>query len=340
MRILYIGEEWGTSLHRARALTRLGHDVEIFNPAKLLPKSKLMALWLHRTGALGCEPFIVREVMKQIDNHIPELVWLDQGILIGANVVKAVKRRNIKVVNYIIDDPFRRGREWMRFRLCRQAMPFVDLVAVCRQENIYEAKAIGTKKVMKVWRSADEIVHRPRELSPDQYTKYVSDVCFIGTWFPERGPFMAELIARGVPLSIWGDRWHKAREWPLIKPHWRGGALYGDDDYAAAISASKICLGLLSKGNRDLHTTRSMEIPALGGLFCAERTSEHLELYRDGEEAVFWRNAAECAEQCKALLADKPRRRRIAAAGHQRALKNGHYNEQVMAQILHELESL
>lgn len=178
------------------------------------------------------------------------------------------------------------------------------------------------------------MAHTPRVLSEDQGSQYASEVVFVGTWMPERGPFMAELIKWGVPLSIWGDRWHKSKEWALIKPHWRGPGLYDDESYASAIQGAKICLGLLSKGNRDLHTTRSMEIPALGGLLCAERTSEHRELYEEGLEAVFWKDAADCARQCLALLADELRRQAIAAAGHTRALHNGHYNERVMAKIL------
>ena len=40
-----------------------------------------------------------------------------------------------------------------------------------------------------------------------------------------------------------------------------------------------LCLGLLSKGNRDLQTTRSLENPYAGGPLCAQRTSERLALY-------------------------------------------------------------
>lgn len=119
-----------------------------------------------------------------------------------------------------------------------------------------------------------------------------------------------------------------------MKAFWRGPGLHEDRDYAAAILASKVCLGLLSKGNRDKHTTRSLEIPSLGGLFCAERTSEHLALYEEDREAVFWSSAEECAEKCLALLKDEPRRRAIAEAGHRRALKNGWFNEKVLARIL------
>ena len=121
-----------------------------------------------------------------------------------------------------------------------------------------------------------------------------------------------EVVRRGVPLSIFGPVWRKAREWPLLQPHYRAEYLDGDS-YAYAVQCAKVSLGMLSKGNRDLHTTRSMEIPALGGLLCAERTEEHLALYRDGEEAMFWSDSAECARACQALLADEPRRQRIAA---------------------------
>ncbi len=96
-------------------------------------------------------------------------------------------------------------------------------------------------------------------------------------------------------------------------------------------------LGLLSKGNRDLHTTRSLEIPALGGLLCAERTSEHLHLYVEGEEALFWADAAECAAVCRDILEDEPRRLKIAAAGHARSIANGNHNEVVMNSVFERL---
>ena len=92
--------------------------------------------------------------------------------------------------------------------------------------------------------------------------------------------------------------------------------------------------GLLSKGNRDLHTTRSAEVPHLGGVFCAERTREHEALYLDGKEAVFWSDAAECAAACKALLDDAPLRRSMAAAGRVRCIANGTLNETVAEQVL------
>jgi spore maturation protein CgeB len=90
----------------------------------------------------------------------------------------------------------------------------------------------------------------------------------------------------------------------------------------------------LSKGNRDLHTTRSLEIPYAGGLLCAERTEEHEEPYREGVDAVFWSDARECAQICQELLDNPERRRAIAASGAERvcSLKLG--NEDIVRNVL------
>ena len=106
------------------------------------------------------------------------------------------------------------------------------------------------------------------------------------------------------------------------------------DDYVKAIRGAEIAIGLLSKGNEDLHTTRSLEIPAIGTLFCAERTSEHLAMYEDGEEAVFFDSADECADLCLALLAQPDRIAKIAAAGLRRVRRNGDFNERLLSKII------
>ena len=333
MKIAYIGQAQGTSLHRAQALVRLGHQVKITDPWEWLGSSKWMSRWLFHSGGFGVGLRINERILGEVKKASPDLIWVDQGPFIGPSVIQRLRERGVPIVNYTIDDPFG-GRDGRRFRSYLKALPHYDLLAVVRNVNVSEADRAGARRVMRIWRSADEIAHHPYELTAEQRVRYGSKVAFIGTWMPERGPLMAALIERRVPLSIWGDRWHKAPEWPTIRHFWRGPGIYDDESYAAAVLSARICLGLLSKGNRDLHTSRSLEICALGGLLCAERTAEHLELYEDGEEAVFWDDADECAAQCWELLADEPLRQRIARAGHARALRNGHFNEPTLSNIL------
>jgi hypothetical protein len=213
-------------------------------------------------------------------------------------------------------------------------VPFYDLLAVVREINVSEAYALGARKVLRVFMSVDEL-DGPRPLTPQDKVRFEHEVLFIGTWMPERGPFLSQLVQAGVPLAMYGNDWQKAREWQILQASWKGPAIYGDD-YIKALQLAKVSLGLLSQGNRDLHTTRTFEIPYAGGLFCAERTSEHLQLYQEDVEAVYWSNVQECIGKCQELLGDEARRRAIAENGRRRCIRNGIFNGTVMASLLRE----
>jgi spore maturation protein CgeB len=332
--ILYLGTDSGTSLHRAAALRRLGYDVTIVNPRRVLPTSPLMNQWMHHTGALFLGRYLADRISAMIPQQPFDLVWVDGGNLVSASLVQQLKKRYGTVINYNLDDPYgkRDGKKWRHYL---GAVSSYDLVVVVREANVLEARQLGAKDVMLVDRSADEIAHARRELTPDDLQKWSSEVVFIGTWMPERGPFLSEVVRRGVPLTIYGARWDRAPEWEALKPYWRGPGLYIDEEYSKALQCAKVCIGLLSVGNRDDCTQRSFEVPYLGSVLCAQRTGEHLRLYREGSEAVFWSTAAECAQKCAELLENPGLRAEIAAAGRARCLENETTNEKVLSKILH-----
>jgi len=344
MKILYLGRNSGTSAQRAAAMVRLGHDVASLDPSSMIPAGSWMSRWVWRTGALGVSGIVRRRSLKAIagarfdsspfDPASPfDLAWIDSGEMVDARFVRELKKRIPIVVCYNADDPFG-DRDGMRWRAYRRAVPFYDLLVVVRVPNIEEARRAGAKRVMHVYRSADEVAHAPHRLSPEEREKWGSEVVFVGTAFPERGPFFAELIRLGVPLTLYGERYDRLPEWGSLKPHWRGEDTSTVEGYAKAICAAKISLGLLSKGNRDLHTSRSLEIPALGGLFCAERTSEHSALYEENREAVFWTGPEECAAKCRSLLNDDAWRSSVAAQGRRRYLDSPWQNMRVVQSIL------
>lgn len=319
-----------------QAMIRLGHEVRAVDPNQCLSKNRPWPRFRKETGGYFAERPVRRWVLGELGDDRFDLAWVDGGHYVGGALVAGLKARHCGlVVNYNVDDPFgpRDGRMW---RIYKKALPQYDLVAVVRKENVAEAYALGARRVLHVLRSADEVAHAPRRLDDPAIARAASEVLFLGTYFPERGPFLVELLRLGVPLSIRGSHWQRAPEWPVLKRAWIGSETTNDEDYAASIQGAKVCLGLLSKGNRDLHTTRSMEIPMLGGLLCAERTEEHEQLYRDWEEAVFWSSPEECAEVCRRLLSDDARRRAIARAGRERCLRNGTQNETILRRVLDE----
>jgi spore maturation protein CgeB len=332
LRILYIGTISGTCLDRAHAYRRLGHDVTHWDMRRWLPSTPWVDRITWRIGGHTFSPWLRRRMRQALHGVHFDVCHVDNGEWMTPSIIDVLKQHGDRVINYNIDDPTG-PRDRRRFSAYRLAASHYDLLTVVRPENVPECQKLGARQVLRVWRSADELAHAPRSLDAAVQARWQSDVLFLGTWMPERGPFLLDLVKRGVPLSIRGANWDKAPEWPQLQAYWRGGPLSGDD-YAHAIQCARINLGLLSKGNRDRHTTRSLEIPSLGGLLCAERTDEHLQLYQEGVEAAFWSDAASCADQCLRLLADEPRRLAMAQAGHRRFLSSPYGNEAVLSQII------
>ena len=274
----------------------------------------------------------LKEKLVKVKNI--DIIWLDSGELFGLKCIKFLKKIQKPIILFNVDDPTG-SRDGHRFDSLIKAIPEYDLVAVVRKESEEECLKIGARRVLRLFRSYDEVAHRPYTRVSEIPSEFRSEVAFIGTWMrrENRDKFLLDLLDNGLPISIWGDRWNKSDYWDKLKHVHRGGSLSGRD-YVAAIQGSDICLGLLSKGNRDLHTQRSLEVPFIGGLFCAERTSEHMELYKEGEEAVFWNDAAECIKICKDLLVNKARREMIKINGKHKVESLHVGNEDVCRSIL------
>ncbi|UKT65379.1 CgeB family protein [Pedobacter mucosus] len=342
MHIIYLGEdrEGTTTAHRAQALQRIGHQVTVINPLNYISakhKKGLLNAIHFRSGYRLLQSAMLRWLEDLLPKtQKPDLVWVDSGEFFGPTFLKALKSVGCPIILYNIDDPTGK-RDGRRFDLLRKAISCYDLVVVVRQETAEECIALGARKVIRVNRSYDEVAHLPFADQAMIPTSLRSEVAFIGTWMrgEKRDEFLLELIEKGVPLSIWGNGWEKSHLFSRLKPAFRGPSLEGRD-YIAAIQGAKICIGLLSKGNRDLHTTRSYEVPYAGGLLCAKRTTEHQALYLEDEEAVFWSNAEECATRCLELLKnDKREKMRLSGMRKVRAIGAG--NEDVCRKIMDEL---
>lgn len=342
LKAIFFGDtsESSTSLHRANAFGRLGNDITCFNPNDALnefQKSSLMKAINFRTGYRLVQKVMILWLIKICKSGIaPDLIWVDNGEFFGKQCLEVLKKFNCPIMLYSIDDPTGK-RDGMRFDSLLTAVKYYDLIISVRNETAEEFRSLGAKRVLKLNMSYDEVAHHPFKDIEQVPLKFRSEVAFIGTWmrYEKRDEFMLKLIREGINVAIWGDRWEKSKYFKLLKPYYRGPGLNGRD-YVAAIQGAKICLGLLSKGNRDLHTTRSLEVPYAGGILCAERTKDHQNFYIENMEAIFWTDAEECVRACKNLLASVNKEKlRLAGMRKVRSLKAG--NEDLCRLVLKEL---
>lgn len=339
MKILYIGNSKAstTSCQRAKALERLGHTVTILDPYQAMRDS--LSSFSHILNFHTGYKFLQKKINSWLWSSesflmAADIIWIDSGELFGKSAIQFVKSKNKFVILYNLDDPTG-DRDKRRFKSLIKALPFYDLVVVVRKETEDDCRRLGLKNVLLVSRGYDEIAHKPFMSTDEIPGRFKSEVSFIGTWMRNEGrdAFILALINAGIKVNIWGNRWQKSTLWNELKPYYQGGALSGAD-YVAAIQGAKICLGMLSKGNRDLVTQRTFEIPYIGGLFCAERTAEHMTLYRDGVDAVFWDGQEECIRVCKRLLENPEEREKIRISGQQRVLQLNVGNEDICKKIL------
>jgi spore maturation protein CgeB len=187
----------------------------------------------------------------------------------------------------------------------------------------------GIERVSYLPHAFDPMVHNPQELSSKDIAEYGCEASFIGSWSRKKQSILEGLVMRrpGLRLKIWGNGWESLPHASPLKRFVAFRAVTGIA-YAAAISCSKINLGLLYEGppealSGDKITSRSFHIPACGGLLLHERTEDFLEIFTEGVNCVCFDGCDELTSQVDTLLNDQSTRLRIAAAGY-KLVRDGH----------------
>ena len=265
-----------------------------------------------------------------------DVVFIVKGTMIYPKTLKKIKHRyrNIKIVSWALDNMYAWHNRTLFYTL---GLKYYDLVSTTKTNNVVELKRIGAKKVFFHNNTYSKKLHRPL---PNKSSKYNHDVLFIGALEKERFQSMRFLAEHGIEVHIYTDSWQesvfKSNSTNLII---HPSGLYGDD-YAEAISNSKVTLCFLRKINRDQQTTRSIEIPACGGCMVAEYTEEHLGLFKEDKEAVFFKNDEELLNKIRMLLANPKKRIGIAKSGLERC-KNSEYSyDNLAVKLINEIKNI
>ena len=334
MHILYVGPLWSgsTCLQRMQAMQDLSHEIVPVNtePDEVLNKQKqlIYRIWRKMFGPADLAN-ANDKILSTFKQNELDIVWIDKGVTIKQKTLVKLKEISSKtiLVHYNPDDPFvgSQTSEWSTFV---KALPLYDIHFVPRKPNFFEYRNFGAKEVIQLmpfWGYLPD-VHRPLLISNEMSKEFGGPVGFIGDYERKREEMMFCLAKKGISMRIWGPNWD--RRCKLSHPNLKieGKSLWRDD-YIKAICAFDIDLGFLRKANRDLHTSRSIEIPACGGFMLAERTDEHLELFEEGKEAEFFENENELLDKINYYLSHPKERKKIAAAGRKRCLKSGYSNQ-------------
>ncbi len=329
---------FNTSVHRLDALRSLGFEIEVIDSAmdSASGTGRQLARLSSRLFRQGLpvpvtDPANDRARLLTTADKRWDMLWLEKALTIDGATLRAWRSRasQARVVGFSPDDMNARHNQSKQFL---DALPGYDAFLTTKSYNVPELASLGARRVVAVGNGFDPAAFRPLPVDAATRERLGGPIGFIGTYEADRAEAMVGLARAGLPVRVWGNGWHAmAGRHPLLRIENR--PLYGYD-FARACAAFDINLGFLRKLNRDQQTTRSVEIPACGGLLLAERTPEHLELFAEDEEAAYFGDSAELEAQARRYLADPALRARVAAAGRRRCEISGYSNAERIAAAL------
>jgi spore maturation protein CgeB len=320
LKILFVGEQWFGSDSRSLAFgfRRAGCTLITCDPSNFLPRSNYLF------GSIAnrlIRPFHIvafnRAIIEADTLLKPDIVMIFKGWGISPKTLDTLKNRRRLLLQYYPDVSLFAHGKWIP-----RCVPKFDYWFTTKSFGVADVRAISKDtKSFLVNHAFDPDVHRLPfvEVSPTQ--EFDCDVSFIGTWDKEKENDLADLV-RGVPdlkLKIWGCYWERAKRAELRRSIQHKPVI--GDVFAKAMHHSVINLALLSgqkKGSSagDQVTARTFQIPAAGGFMLHKRTSEAVQLFKEGVHAAYFGDVDEMIEKIKYYLANTAARERIQKSGY------------------------
>ena len=250
-------------------------------------------------------------------------MFVFKGTFVAAATIDAVKRLGAVAINVYPDVSFT-----MHGALIPKALPRYDYILTTKSYGVADlAREIGVTRASFLPHGYDPETHFPVVLDAREAGVYGSDAAFVGSWSPKKEALLRHVRERlpRLDLKIWGEGWGRASG---LAGATMGRSVLGRE-YAKAITGAKINIALLSDAtgeasSGDLTTTRTFEIPAVGGFMLHERTAEAQGFFAEGRDCAMFGDAEELVTKIAHFLAHPQQRLAMAQAGHARCLASGY----------------
>jgi spore maturation protein CgeB len=303
--IIGFGQRGHMGNYLVSAARKLGLDYLIIDAAGADARSRIGRSFYWRM--CGKRPARLRRfgirVLEVCKEMRPDVVLTTGCAPLDRSHIVRLRELGAKVINYSTDDPWNPA---LRASWFLSALPAYDAVFTTRRANIGDFRGCGVRFVDYLPFAYDPDVHQPwPENTP---TSSSSDVLFVGGCDSDRLSLISAIIDAGLDLALFGGYWNRHSK---TRPHWRGIA--DQDTIRSASAATRVCLCLVRRANRDGHVMRSFEAAAIGGCILAEDTADHRELFGPENQTVrYFQTVEELIQQSKILVGDAEARRRLS----------------------------
>jgi spore maturation protein CgeB len=336
MRILIVGD-WHSHIHEEpvyQAFKKLGHETFRFSwhqYFKISP-NQLLKYMPRDVFYKFQRKFIVgptinkinRDFLQKVAEVNPQFIFIYRGTHIWPRTIRQIKTvyPGIAIVGYNNDDPFskRYPAFWVRHYL--RSLPQYDWIFAYRRKNILEYKKRGYDNVSLL--RSYFIKNNNYPISNLQTQKYKADVVFAGHYEDdERDEYIKAVLDAGIKFKLFGPEWERSQYYQYFINKLQIIS-YLTDDYNLALNSAKIALVFLSKQNNDTYTRRCFEITAAKTFMLSQYTDDLDSMFKEGVEAEYFCDKGKMIDKIRYYLKHDDKREKIANAGYERLLRDGH----------------
>lgn len=237
---------------------------------------------------------------------------------VDAEAMRAIGAMGIRRVNFLTDDPWNEAHYAPWFM---DAVNHYDAVFTPRTANVDDLRAAGCRSVEYLpFAYAPDIHFSDPPATDGERLRFEADVVFAGGADRDRVGWMAPLISAGFRVALYGGYWDRHAE--------TRQAARGMADAATlrkAIGGGAVALCLVRQANRDGHSMRSFEVPAIGACMLVEDTTEHRQIFGEPRQSVDYVTSPESAvERVRILLRDRCEQHRLNGSAHA-LIASGHH---------------
>ena len=328
MNILFVGPvDYGsTSNYRYQSIKKLSKFSDVINTNIKKNFFFIYRIYLKFLIKIGFPMDITnanQNIVNKIKKQKPDILWLDKANTIKPKTLQIVKKISpqTKIIGYSPDYMTRHVNRSFYFV---KSLKYYDFFFTTKSYGVKELKKLGAKKVFFVNNSYDPNSHKKIILSHKEKQKFKSQVGFVGTWEKDRARYIRFIASSGIQVKWWGG---VSNRHLLLNSFYNHANLIKYNktligkNYTRAINSFDIALCFLRKDNKDLQTTRSVEITACGTFMLAERTKEHQQLFKEGKEAEFFSSETELIQKIKYYLKNKKKKSSNCKRGKKKMFK-------------------
>lgn len=271
-----------------------------------------------------------KRYLNYIREANPDILFVIKGETVFSETLKTIKEKmRIPCIAYIWDCPFYsymgESADIYRRNNFANGMHLYDHIFVYDPYYVEEIKKRGISNVSYLPLATDPSQYKRTDITPDRSDGLDFDVCFVGSPYPNRIKILDSLSE--FNLGVFGDGWKRYYKSKKLPSYYKGKAV--GEDVLRLYARSKIVLNIHDPEATYGTNTRTFDILACRAFELVDFKPELEELFKVGEEIVYYKDIEDLKTLIKFYLDNPEKRFEIAKKGQAKVLNSHTWHNRI-----------